>query len=197
MADVTFGIPVKPFGVAKQRLADVLDPPARARLGQQLAERTAQAVADAGAHPLVLSADHAVTSWAERFGVDVLLDEGSSLDAAAEAAVHRIRGENGRWAILHADLPTITGADLATAVELLSEGRSVIAPSSDGGTSLVGSSSDRFVFSYGPGSFHRHLRGFASSDPAVLIAPGLLLDLDTPEDLAAARATAEGAWLTR
>ena len=196
MTDVTFGIPVKPFGAAKRRLADVLDPRARARLGQQLAERTVRAVAECGARPLVLSADDAVTRWAQAFGVKVQLDEGSSLDAAADTAVRRIRGEGGPWAILHADLPIITGADLSSAVELLRAGRSVIAPSSDGGTSLVGSSSDHFAFSYGSGSFHRHLRGLASSNPAVVISRGLLLDLDTPHDLAAASATPEGAWLT-
>lgn len=197
MTDVTFGIPVKPFGAAKRRLAEVLDAEARARLGQQLAERTVSAVAECDARPLVLSADEAVTRWAQAFGVDVQLDEGSSLDAAADAAVSRIRHEKGAWAILHADLPIITGTDLAVAVDLLSGGRSVIAPSSDGGTSLLGSSSDRFVFSYGKGSFHRHLCGLASSGPAIVIARGLLLDLDTPDDLAAARATPEGAWLTR
>jgi 2-phospho-L-lactate/phosphoenolpyruvate guanylyltransferase len=196
VTDVTFGIPVKPFGAAKRRLADVLDPRARARLGQQLAERTVRVVAECGARPLVLSADDAVTSWAQAFGVDVQLDEGSSLDAAADAAVQRIRGEGGVWAILHADLPIITAGDLDVAVELLDAGRSVIAPSSDGGTSLVGSSSDRFSFSYGRASFHRHLHRLASSNPAVVIARGLLLDLDTPHDLAAASATTEGAWLT-
>jgi 2-phospho-L-lactate/phosphoenolpyruvate guanylyltransferase len=193
---VTFGIPVKPFPAAKRRLADVLDPKARARLGQRLAERTVRAVGECGARPLILSADDAVTRWAHAFGVEVQLDEGSSLDAAADAAVRRIRAEKGIWAILHADLPIITAADLAVAVELLEAGRSVIAPSSDGGTPLVGSSSDRFAFSYGKGSFHRHMRGLAASDPAVVISRGLLLDLDTPHDLAAASAIPEGAWLT-
>ena len=196
MTGVTFGIPVKPFGAAKQRLADVLDPRARARLGQQLAERTVAAVAECGGRPLVLSADDDVTRWARDFGVEVQLDEGSSLDVAARAAVRRIRSADGTWAILHADLPIITAADLACAFDLLHGGRSVIAPSSDGGTPLVGSSADRFDFSYGRGSFHRHLRSLATLDPAVVIARGLLLDLDTPHDLAAASATPEGAWLT-
>ena len=195
VADVTFGIPVKPFGAAKQRLADVLDSEARARLGRQLAERTVGAVAECGARPLVLSADDAVTRWAQSFDVEVQLDEGSSLNAAAEAAVRRIRHENGTWAILHADLPIITAADLTTAIEFLGAGRPVIAPSSDGGTSLLGSPFDQLVFSYGKGSFERHLRRLASSDPAIVIARGLLLDLDTPQDLAAASATPEGAWL--
>lgn len=196
MTEVTFGIPVKPFGAAKRRLADVLDPPARAVLGRRLAERTVRAVADSHSRVIVLSADEAVTRWAHTFGVEVLLDEGSSLDAAAHAAVRHTRGGGGPWAILHADLPVITAADLSRAVEWLSSGRAVIAPSSDGGTSLLGSSSDHFEFAYGAGSFHRHLARLAPLDPAVIVTRGLLLDLDTPHDLAAARATAEGAWLT-
>lgn len=195
MTDVTFGIPVKPFTAAKRRLAEVLGAEERARLGEALAERTVRAVSASGVEPLVLSADEAVTRWAQRFGVAVLLDDGTSLDAAAGAAMRHVRARGGAWAILHADLPVLSARDLATAVELLAAGGSVIAPSSDGGTSLLGSSTDEFSFAYGPGSFHRHLRGLARCDPTVVVARGLLLDLDTPLDLSAARASVEGAWL--
>lgn len=195
MPQVVIGIPVKPFGAAKRRLGDVLGEEERARLGQALAERTVAAVSGSGATPLVLSADDQVTEWARSIAVDVLLDEGSSLDRAAAAALARIRSEGAAWAVLHADVPTLTLGDLVRPVEVLQAGGAVIAPSSDGGTSLLGSSLDAFQFRYGPGSFHRHLAGLASHDPFVAVSRGLALDLDTPDDLSAAAGTPEGAWL--
>ncbi|MDX1447739.1 MAG: 2-phospho-L-lactate guanylyltransferase [Acidimicrobiia bacterium] len=195
MSRVVIGVPVKPFGAAKRRLADVLDSNARARLGRSLAQRTVHAVADAGGEPLVLSADEQVTAWSRSIGVEVLLDEGSSLDRAAAAAVDHIRAHGAAWGILHADLPILTGSDLGPALSHLRDGRAVIAPSSDGGTSLIGSSLDRFPFRYGPGSFHRHLALLGPEHPQVVIRPGLALDLDTPDDLRAASNTTEGAWL--
>ena len=195
MLDVIIGIPVKPFPAAKRRLAAVLDDTGRARLGQALAERTVATVTESGAVPLILSADDRVTEWAQDIGVDVLLDEGSSLDEAARAAVVEARDRKGAWAILHADLPLLTARDLTAALEMLSGGGAVIAPSSDGGTSLVGSSLETFSFSYGPGSFHRHLAALGRRRPTVVVSRGLCLDLDTPEDLTAAIGTVGGAWL--
>lgn len=195
MPEVVIGIPVKPFPAAKRRLASVLDDTGRAALGRKLAERTVHAVLEAGAQPLVLSADDPVTGWARAIGVEVLLDEGSSLDEAAQIAVGEARRRGAAWGILHADLPVLTADDLRTAIMVLGDGGAVVAPSSDGGTSLVGSSLERFAFSYGPGSFHRHLAALSAHDPQVIVTRGLALDLDTPADLAAARATVEGAWL--
>lgn len=195
MPDVIIGIPVKPFPAAKRRLAAVLDDASRAELGRRLAMRTVLAVTETGATPLVLSADDPVTAWAGSIGVEVLSDEGSSLDEAARAAVAHVRSRGRSWAILHADLPVVTRDDLGDAIAHLSQGGSVLAPSSDGGTSLIGSSLDEFPFAYGPGSFHRHLAALRRWDPRIVTNMGLLLDLDTPDDLAAASATTEGAWL--
>lgn len=195
MLQVVIGIPVKPFGAAKRRLSDVLGEQERARLGQALAARTVAAVNGSGATPLILSADDQVTEWARSIPVDVLLDEGSSLDRAAVVALTRVRSEGAAWAVLHADLPILTLRDLLRPVEILQAGGAVIAPSSDGGTSLLGSSLDQFQFHYGPGSFHRHLASLAPHHPFVAVSRGLALDLDTPDDLRAAAGTPEGAWL--
>jgi 2-phospho-L-lactate guanylyltransferase len=195
VSEVVIGIPVKPFTAAKRRLTDVLDPGARARLGKQLAEHTVRAVAGSGATPLVLSADDHVTDWAGSMGVDVLLDEGSSLDEAATAAVTAIRSRGASWAVLHADLPTLASDDLAVAVGVLGGGGAIVSPSSDGGTSMLGASLDDFEFAYGPGSFHRHLARLARHDVVVIVNRGLSLDLDTPDDFVAAASSASGQWL--
>lgn len=180
------GIPVKPFGVAKRRLAAVLSPAARVALSQGLAQRTCLALAEAGAEPLVLAADAEVAAWADRLGVAATLEDGSDLDLAAAAALRAVDGER-RWLICHADLPFVEGAALRAVVRTLTGGRAVIAPSRDGGTTLIGGIVPSFRFSYGPGSFRRHLCRLAPLDPQVFVDPRLAVDLDEPSDLEAAR----------
>src|SRR5690606_35677285 len=82
-----------------------------------------------------------------------------------------------------ADLPLVTPEDIRAAAALLEAGNSHIAPSDDGGTSLIGGHRP-CRFAYGPGSFHRHLA--RADDPAVIVRRGLALDLDRPGDFEAA-----------
>lgn len=189
---VVAAVPVKPFGIAKRRLSEVLSPEERRWLGEELARRTVETIAAANVTPLVLSADDHVTEWARRSGIDVLLDEGSSLDQAATTALAHVLGQGLGWMIIHADLPVLGADDVLAAAKLIESGRSVIAPSSDGGTSAIGSA-DPIGFAYGPGSFHRHLA--VLRDPVVVTGIGWALDLDTSSDLEAARRHPRGAWL--
>jgi 2-phospho-L-lactate guanylyltransferase (CobY/MobA/RfbA family) len=67
-----------------------------------------------------------------------------------------------------------------------------IAPSADGGTTALAGSGPA-VFTYGPGSFRRHLGRFPEA--GIVIRTGLLHDVDSYSDLAAARRVPRGAWL--
>lgn len=194
VAPPIIAIPVKPFDIAKRRLASVVPPHIRGALSRALAEHTVEVVARTDAIPLVLSADDGVTAWAEGRGTDVLTDEGSSLDRAAHGAVTWAAERSSPWAILHADLPLLQPIDLELVIDHLAAGRHVLAPSSDGGTSLIGGH-DRVRFAFGPASFHRHLARVAAVSPAVVHRSGLALDLDEPADLAAALAHPRGRWL--
>ena len=185
-------IPVKPFGVAKMRLSGLLTARQRQALGVELARRTANAAIAAGAAPLILSADEVVSEWAAGQGYDVLLDEGSNLDEAAHAATAFAGDEP--WVICHADLPLLRGEDLRRAVSLMEGGSWVLAPSSDGGTSLIGGTG-QFDFAFGPASFHRHLARLAHRTVHVMTSLGTLLDLDVPGDFAAAANHPRGEWL--
>lgn len=190
---VVVAVPVKPFDRAKQRLSEILDPDSRSKLSMALAEHTVAAASAAGAIPLVLSADAPVTAWARSIGVEVLRDPGSSLSAAAAGAVTWASDRQSGWIVCHADLPLVKGADLSSIVAAVAEGRSILTPSTDGGTNLIGSHLASFGFSYGIGSFHRHL--VALKDPIVASSTALSLDLDEPSDLEACLRHPDGTWL--
>ncbi len=174
------GVPIKAFGVAKARLAPVLGPRERARLGTAVAAHTIGVAATLG--PVaVVTGDADVAVWAEELGCAVVPERPGGLDGAAAAFVD---ATGGPWAVLHADLPLLGADDLATALAAADRTGWAVAPSSDGGTSLVAGEGP-FGFTYGPGSFQRHLA--ARPGAAVVVRRGLAVDLDTPADLAAVR----------
>ncbi len=182
------GIPIKPFGIAKARLASVIDAGARSRVGKAIAARTAAAVAASGASPVIVTGDAGVAAWAREHGWATVPEPAAGgLDGAAQAFCAAAGSQP--WAILHADLPVVGPADLAAAWR---HDGPVIAPSRDGGTSLI-AATGAFRFSYGPGSFHRHLARMGGA--AVVVRLGLALDLDTPADLERALRLEAGRWL--
>ncbi len=180
--ELLIAIPLKPFGVAKARLGPVLNAGQRSRLGRAVAARTTAMAAKTGARVAVVTSDQEVSRWAERQGVDVIAETRiSGLNAAADAAVAVARSEGRGWAMLHADLPLLEFEELEGALASWEQGQIVVAPSYNGGTSLIVGDGP-FPFSYGPDSFHRHLS--AAADRArVVVRRGLALDLDTPRDL--------------
>lgn len=188
-------IPIKPFGVAKHRLRGRLDAAARSRLGKAVAARTADAAIDAGALVAIVTGDAAVARWARAGGylvIDENQGEGTGLDRAAAAAVYEATRRGRPWAIIHADLPLITPSALG-AVFRQATARSVLVPSYNGGTNIAAGGKPGFRFSYGLGSFQRHLA--ANPQAAVITDARLALDLDTETDLRRAGSFPEGRWL--
>ncbi len=188
-------IPIKPFGVAKRRLADRLDAAARSRLGRSIAARTAAAATDAGALVAVVTGDTGVAAWARSLGyltLDERLSHGEGLDGAAESVVLEATRRRRRWAVIHADLPLITPASLRP-IFRLAKTDTVLVPSYNGGTNVIAGNGAGFHFSYGQASFHRHLA--ANPQSRVQIHPHLALDLDTKADLNRALDSPAGSWL--
>ena len=184
-------IPIRSFRDAKQRLADILDQESRAELARALATHTADTVTRSGAVPVVVSSSPDVASWASLRRYQRLLEpRGGGLDGAATAAL-AAAGDRS-WLVLHSDLPCLTAAELRRAYDALTMGSFVAAPSYDGGTTAVGGVGE-FPFSYGPGSFHRHIG--AAPNSHVIASLGFLLDIDAPTDLEAARSHPRGRWL--
>lgn len=190
---VLAAVPIKRFYVAKRRLSPLLDRTARSRLGQDLALHTMHAAAQAGAEVVALAADREVAAWATEHGWEAMIDRDGGLDAAAASASARAAAQGRGWLVIHADLPLLAPSDVTVALEALERDAWPIAPSDDGGTSLIGGR-EELRFSYGPGSFHRHLARLPR--PRVIIRRALALDLDGPSDYAAAVASPGGAWLS-
>jgi 2-phospho-L-lactate guanylyltransferase len=186
-------IPVKQFPMGKGRLSGALTDEARAALGKALAARTARIAGEAGMVPLIVAGDDEVGDWAEQQSLAMVADPDEGLNGAAGAGVGWCRDRSLDWIVLHADLPLLRRSDLESLVAAMGPDGSVIAPSSDGGTSALGARSTTVTFSYGPGSFHRHLAKVP--DAVVLARSGLLHDLDTPADLESARRHRDCAWI--
>ena len=188
-------IPIKPFGVAKERLAKRLDAHTRSRLGKAVAARTAAAATDAGALVAIVTGDADVAHWGRSLGyltIDERITSRPGLDGAAEATLYEAARRQRSWAVIHADLPLVCPAALIPVFKAANHGL-VLVPSHDGGTNIVAGSQTTMDFAYGPGSFHRHLAAHPTA--RVHIDARLALDLDTAGDLDRALEYADGRWL--
>lgn len=176
---VTLVVPVRSFRAGKERLAEAMSESQRRAVALRFAAHVLDVASEAGVEAVVVTADDEVEAWAARRRRAVVKDPGAGLDAAAQIGVEWCLKKSSRWAVLHSDLPLLAPSELATVRDLIEDGRDVIAPSADGGTSLL-SASRAVKFSYGPGSFSRHLA--LLDHPAVVTRRGLLHDVDNPSD---------------
>ncbi|MFV1999178.1 MAG: 2-phospho-L-lactate guanylyltransferase [Acidimicrobiia bacterium] len=175
--DVVAVVPIRDFQ-GMTRLAPILSSRERSALAKTLAERVVRATAEAGLRTLIVTAADDVWRWAVGRGLSVCDDPGSGLSDAAATGV--ACGGDKPWMVVHADLPLVTSSAIAGVAEAAISS-TVIVPSHDGGTTVI-CGYGRFHFSYGTGSFHRHLA--ANPRATVLVSRELSIDIDTPEHLA-------------
>lgn len=153
-----------------------------------MVHRTVSLALDSADNVTVVTANREVARMARSLGARIHLDPGGGLSRAVGSAVD---SKSGPWAVFHSDLPLLTASEVTTVVGLPPGG--VLVPSPDGGTPVMGGVRHGFPFSYGPGSFHRHLRLLPEAH--ILTSVGLALDIDGPSDLIAALSHPRGAWL--
>lgn len=169
-------VPVRSFDGGYRRLAGSLTAPERAELARRLTNHVISVASPYGS-VIVVTPDETVATVAGELGAGVIEEPTArGLDSACDEG---IRGAE-QWMVIHSDLPCLRPSDVDRAVGSLRKGRPVIAPSHDGGTSLIGGFGS-FQFAYGPGSFRRHLAKLPGA--AVMIARGTLLDVDTAADV--------------
>lgn len=167
-------VPIRSFD-GMTRLAGVLDAEARSILSVTLAKIVVDAATRRGVVVHVLSDDAKVRSWAHDRGAAVLDDNGNGLSGAVTAAVASV---GQPWVVVHADLPLVDREIFDTVFASVDAGRSVLAPSIDGGTNLIASRAP-IRFAYGPDSFTRHFALMPSAE--VITDRRLALEVDTQQ----------------
>lgn len=174
-------VPVKAFAEAKGRLARAMSDPDREALVRGMAESVLRA-----ARPLpvtVVCDDPAVAAWASALGAAVVWAPARGLNGAVSHGV-AVLAEGGVTTLIvaHADLPL--AAELAPVAEFA--GVTLVPDRGDDGTNVVAVPTGAgFRFSYGPGSFARHVGecNRLGLPVRVLREPLLSWDVDLPTDL--------------
>jgi 2-phospho-L-lactate/phosphoenolpyruvate guanylyltransferase len=184
-------LPVKSLQGAKQRLKGFLSVEQRETLARLLYIQTLKSLCQAEGidRVVVVTNDEEVATHARAVGV-LVFDEQQQISHSASADAACLRAmELGASTVLLVpiDVPTATPADFTQLAAAARPGLFVV-PSSDGtGTNaLVRTPPDCIDSRFGPGSFRAHLdQAQAKGVPAdVLPLPGLMFDIDTPEDVA-------------
>ena len=184
-------LPVKSPRNAKQRLTGFLPPEDRESLARLLYRQTLAALcrADGIDRVVVATSD---SEFAEHAG-----DCGAAVFEEAEQISHSVSADAACWRAMQMgastamlvpiDVPTVTPADFTQLARAARPGLAIV-PSADGaGTNaLVRTPPDCIESRFGPGSFRAHCDQALAKGLAleVLRVPGLMFDIDTPEDVA-------------
>lgn len=183
LGDTAVLVPVKQFAAAKGRLAGVLTPQGREALARRLATGVIQAAVPLPA--AVVCDDPDVAAWARDLHALVIWEPGRGLNGAVEAGVRHLAAAGvERVAVVHGDLPFPD--DLRWMCEFA--GVTLVPDRNRDGTNVIAIPTGcDFAFSYGPGSFGRHLAESArvGLPRRVIHGSPLSWDVDVPADLLA------------
>ncbi len=186
-------IPVKRFDQAKLRLTNVLTSNARARLAREMAEHVLEA-----ARPLpcaVVCDDSEVSQWATSRGAIVLQEPSQGLNQAVSSGVDALFAYGASEVIIaHSDLPHASNLTRLSGYN----GITLVPDRYESGTNVICIPAGcKFKFSYGQGSFRRHLDEALRSSLQLRIIrdSDLGLDVDMPDDLYKAFGTAYPSYL--
>ena len=194
-ADLVWAVvPAKDLAQAKQRLAGILTPEERQGLAQAMLEDvlTALAGVPALAGIIVVTREAALAAIARSFDARIIADlrhEGPSaaiMLAAKELAAARVAG----ILAIPADVPLASAAEIGEIASVATARPAVtLVPAlADMGTNAIAlTPSDAIPIRFGKQSFFQHLEAALERGitPRILRLPGIGLDIDRPEDLAA------------
>lgn len=185
-------VPVKPLRRSKSKLTNVLSEEDRTILNFQMYENTLKVLSkiEIPHQVLVVSKDSSVLSVARSFKAKTLQEDGESgLNLALGKSIQVIKAYSAQKVlILPADLPFINKEDLEGVMEYEANGPfMLISPDRKmSGTNLLYiSPPDLIEFSFGLGSFERHVRQAQLKNATIEVRKfsGSDLDIDSPEDL--------------
>ena len=187
-------VPVKERDRAKERLGPLLVPELRQALALAMLEDVLAAVAAVAdlAGILVVTIDPAAGRMARHYGARLVEDGARDGHTGAVAAAARLLMAERRAGMLTlpGDIPLVTADEISRLVAAHRPAPSfTIVPSHDegGSNAILLSPPDAVPLRFGIDSFFPHLRAAEAQGirPTVLRLPGIALDIDNPEDLAA------------
>ena len=174
-------VPVKDFRRAKLRLASALSATERERLAEEMATHVIRAAA-----PLpvaVVCDDPDVAEWATGLSAQVIWCPGTGLNGAVSRGVERLAAAGyTRVVVAHGDLPLAGDFTRLT----LWPGATIVPDRRNDGTNVISIPSGcGFDFSYGPGSYRRHVAMAQRLGLGLEICRDQTLtwDVDLPADL--------------
>lgn len=183
-------VPVKNLKQAKQRLAGVLDQPARTELAQAMLQDVLEVLSSWQGRPdvAIVSCDSYALSLASTYGFEVIADHMNSGETDAIEIATRVCEMRGiDTLVIPGDIPLIQSWELQTILDAAPEVGSVLVPAGDGrGTNAVlRRPAALFPLRFGNDSFKPHLAAAqASGKPCVVLSlPGIAVDVDNPADL--------------
>ncbi|OJZ75089.1 2-phospho-L-lactate guanylyltransferase [Mycobacterium paraffinicum] len=201
--DVALIVAVKRLAAAKTRLAPVFS--ARTResvvLAMLIDTLTAAGRVDALGSITVVTPDEAAAAAATELGAEVLADptpegHGDPLNNAIATAERAVGGFFPNTVVLQGDLPALQTQELAEAIAAARQHRrSFVADRLATGTAALFAFGAQLDPQFGADSSARHRRSGAIELTGAW--PGLRCDVDTPDDLAAARRLGVGAATAR
>jgi 2-phospho-L-lactate guanylyltransferase len=195
-------LPVKRFELAKTRLQDALDPDARRALARAMVADVLDALLGSPVLDgvIVVTNARAVAEFAGAAGARLLRDphESGQSAAALVGIEHAIADGYERVLLVPGDCPALDGAAIEALLRAAPPPPSVTAVADrhgEGTNALLLAPPAVIEPGFGPGSLERHRARAAASGAAwrTVELPGLLLDIDTAEDLAALRAALSSA----
>jgi len=185
-------IPVKPLRRSKSRLSDVLNEDERTLLNYHMLENTLSILKEIHTIDgvLVVSRDPSALTLARTYEAKTLQEDGEpGLNLALKRAVIVAKAYSANSVmILPADLPLITCQEIEYVISKLDvNNKMIISPDRrmSGTNMLIVSPVDLVEFSFGPGSFERHVRQAQAKGAHIDVYPleSIGLDIDLPEDL--------------
>ena len=189
----TILVPVKNLAGAKQRLAEVLTAEQRRSLAEAMLRDVLEALAqlEQPESVSIVTGDAVATALAGDYGFDIIADHENAGETAAIALATDVTASGGSDGVLviPADVPLITAVEIKAILDAAPESGTVLVAAADGrGTNaILRRPPSLFPARFGNDSFLPHLENARRSGRQVVILelPGVALDVDRPDDLAA------------
>jgi 2-phospho-L-lactate/phosphoenolpyruvate guanylyltransferase len=184
-------IPVKDSSSAKQRLASVLDQPARTQLAQAMLHDVLSALSEWRDRPTValVTSDPFAVKLAAQYQFETIPDPTNPGETGAIEIATRVCEERGIEfsLVIPADIPLIEAWEFEEILHQAPAEGSVLVPAADGrGTNAAfRRPAALFPLRFGNDSFKPHLAAAqATGKPCVVMqSPGIAVDVDSPDDL--------------